>query len=207
MPLITFEGADGAGKSTQVRELSRRLDERGISALTLREPGGTGLGERVRSLLKDPDVDVSPMSELLLFSAARAELVRERVAPALATGRVVILDRFTDSTLAYQGVGRGLGADVVQRVNAIATGGLVPDLTIHLELPDRVRTGRIGAGGRDRIEQAGAAFYAAVTEAYRDIALHEPERMVSLDADRPADVIAEEVHGLVIARVIDPVEF
>lgn len=204
MPLITFEGADGAGKTTQIAELTRRLDERDIPTLSLREPGGTALGERVRALLKDPDIEISPVTELLLFSAARSELIRATIAPALERGELVLLDRFTDSTVAYQGVGRQMGTEVVHEVNRIATGGLTPTLTFFLDLPDEVRAVRIGSGGRDRIEQAGDDFYQRVTCAYRAIAAAEPRRVVRLEADRPAEEIAHDILDVMTARGLIP---
>lgn len=200
MPLITFEGADGAGKSTQVAELARRLAERGIPMTVLREPGGTDLGERVRAILKDPGVAIGPITEMLLFSAARSELVRTRIAPVLERGELVILDRFTDSTLAYQGCGRGIGEDVVHEVNRIASGGLTPTLTFYLDLSDELRVERIGGTGRDRIEMAGDDFYLRVVRAYRAIAMREPQRVVRIDADRPVCDISDEILDTLVRR-------
>ncbi len=132
---ITFEGGDGSGKSAQVRSLQGRLQRRGISALTVREPGGTSLGDSLRQLLKFSDVSMTPEAELLLFNASRAQLVSEVIRPALEKGEVVVSDRFTDSTLAYQGYGRGIALDQVEAVNNTATTGLMPDLTILLDIP------------------------------------------------------------------------
>jgi dTMP kinase len=189
---VTFEGIDRSGKTTQARMLSDALGER---ALPVREPGGTPVGERVRSILKDPAADLGLRAEALLFAAARAELVERVIRPALAEGRVVVSDRFLDSSLAYQGVARGLGTDEVARINRWATGDLVPDLTILLAIDPAAAVER-GAED-DRFESEGAAFQRRVQEAYEQMAEAEPARWRRVAADRAPD----EVHADVLAAV------
>jgi dTMP kinase len=189
---VTFEGIDRSGKTTQARMLAHALGER---ALAVREPGGTPVGEQVRSLLKDPAVEIGPHAEALLFAAARAELVERVIRPALASGRVVVCDRFLDSSLAYQGEARGLGVDEVARVNRWATGDLKPDLTFLLALEPGAAAER-GAEG-DRFESEGAGLQRRVDEAYERMAAAEPERWRRLAADRDP----EAVHADVLAAV------
>jgi dTMP kinase len=184
---VTFEGIDRSGKTTQARMLCDALGER---ALAVREPGGTPVGERVRELLKDPSAEIGPHAEALLFAAARAELVERVIRPALAEGRVVVSDRFLDSSLAYQGEARGLGVDEVARINRWATHGLTPDLTFLLALPPAAAAER-GAED-DRFEAEGAGLQQRVMEAYERLAAQEPARWRRVAADRdPAEVHAE----------------
>jgi dTMP kinase len=189
---VSFEGIDRSGKTTQARLLCQAL---GPEALPAREPGGTALGERVRDLLKDPAAEIGPRSEALLFAAARAELVAQVIRPALDAGRVVVSDRYLDSSLAYQGEARGLGVDAVARLNDWATDGLRPDLTILLWLdPDAAR---VRAGEDDRFEEEGAELQRRVADAYERFAAAEPERWRRVDASRPP----EEVHADVLKLV------
>ena len=177
--LITFEGGDGAGKSTHIAFLAHAVRSHGVEAVCLREPGGTPLGEKLRSILLDPKSDICDESELLLYEAARAQLVETVIEPALARGAVVLCDRFTDSTVAYQGVGRGLGVDLVERMNALACRGIVPDRTILLVCAS-AQDGLARAvrrAGADRLELAGADFHARVAEAFADIARKDPGRV------------------------------
>lgn len=189
---VTFEGIDRSGKTTQAGLL---VDALGDEALGVREPGGTAAGERVRELLKDPDVPLSPESEALLFAAARSELVAEVILPALQEGRVVVSDRFLDSSLAYQGGARGLGIEDVDRVNAFATRGLKPDLTILLDLSPADAAGRIGES--DRFENEGEELQEAVGAAYEHLMEADPERWRRIDATRSPD----EVHADVLTAV------
>jgi len=189
---VTFEGIDRSGKTTQAARLVEAL---GDEAIGVREPGGTAVGERVRALLKDPEVPVSPEAEALLFAAARAELVRGVIRPALDEGRVVVSDRYLDSSLAYQGAARGLGVEEVERVNSFATGGLQPDLTLLLDL-DPARAVERG-GEEDRFEQEGRTLQDKVAAAYEELVAAAPARWRRIEADRDPD----EVHQDVLAAV------
>jgi dTMP kinase len=177
----TVEGLDGAGKSTLVAGLSREL-----GAVVLREPGGVELSERIRALVADPSLRVDARAEALLFAAARAQLVEEKLRPLLESGASVLLDRFVDSSLAYQGGGRGLGVSEIRALNAFACGGVVPDRTLLLRIEPAVGLARV-ARGLDRIESAGLEFFEAVARTYDALAAAEPERWVVLDATLPPD--------------------
>jgi dTMP kinase len=190
--LVTFEGIDRSGKTTQARLLCEAL---GDDAVGVREPGGTALGESVRELLKDPAADLVPEAEALLFAAARAMLVAQVVRPALEQGKVVVSDRFLDSSLAYQGGARGLGIEDVERVNHFATRGLKPDLTFLLDLSPADAAARTGES--DRFEDEGAELQAAVGAAYERLVRADPERWRRIDATRSP----QEVHADVLAAV------
>jgi dTMP kinase len=183
--LITVEGLDGAGKTTLIAGLADALD----SAVVLREPGGVEVAERIRTLLADPSLEIDPRAEALLYAAARAQLVAEQLRPLLAEGTTVLLDRFVDSSLAYQGAGRGLGVEEIRALNAFGTGGLVPDRTLLLRIDPAAGLGRIADRPADRLEQAGDAFFAAVAAAYDELAAAEPERFVVLDAAQPPEAV------------------
>ena len=204
--LITIEGLDGAGKTTLVTGLSDALAERGQPVHVLREPGGVELSERIRDLVKDPALTMGPRAEALLFAAARAELVAERVLPLLAAGEWVLLDRFVDSSLAYQGAGRGLGVPEIRALNAFATGGLSPDLTLLLRIDPAAGLARVAgrAEDTDRLEREAASFLAAVAGAYDELAAAEPERIAIIDASRaPDEVLAgavAAVESLLVGR-------
>ncbi len=199
--LITIEGLDGAGKTTLAQGLTREIAARGRSVELLREPGGVHLSERIRELVKDPALTVSPQAEALLYAAARAQLVQERLLPLLDAGALVLLDRFVDSSLAYQGAGRELGVEQIRAINLLATGGLQPDRTLLLRISPQ--TGRTRQGTRalalDRLELEGEGFFARIAAAYSDLARAEPQRIVSLDAERPP----EEVLGDALAAIED----
>ncbi len=165
--LIVFEGPEGAGKTTQLRLLANRLAAKGVGCVAVREPGGTPVGDIIRSLLLDPQATIAPAAEALLFMASRAQLVSRELGTGLAAGKVVILDRFFLSTYAYQVVGRGLPEAEIRAANKLATGGLVPDLTILLDLPVALGMQRTDTrGSRDRMEQSGDAFHTRVSEAF-----------------------------------------
>src|SRR3954469_11248105 len=174
MPLVTIEGIDGAGKSTLASALADRL-----GATLLREPGGVEASERIRTLVKDPALTIGPRAEALLYAAARAQLVDERVKPALARGELVLLDRFVDSSLAYQGAGRELGVEAVRAINAFGTGGLTPDLTLLLRVDQAAARGRQAGGGarRARMEAAANTFFEPTAAAYDELARSEPDRI------------------------------
>lgn len=178
--LVTFEGGDGAGKTTQVRILTEVLTALGHDVVSVREPGGTAVGEKLRSIVLDKgNVELSPRAELLIYEAARAQLVEEVVAPALQRGAIVLCDRFTDSTVAYQGYGRALDVGFVERCNAFATSGIVPDATIMLACPDAATKAKRMADrqSQDRLEGAGALFHCVVDTAFRKIAKDTPGRV------------------------------
>lgn len=190
---VTFEGLDGSGKSTQAELLHKRLEADGVDVVSTREPGGTELGEGVRNLVLHGG-HVGAWAEALLYVAARAQLVDEVVRPALERGASVICDRYVDSSVAYQGAGRELGVDRILDLNLAAVGGLLPDRTFLLELdPDEVSS-RIQRHF-DRLEREGDDFRARTAAGYREIAARFPERVVMLDATRPANELAEEVYG------------
>ncbi|MCE5204243.1 MAG: dTMP kinase [Actinomycetia bacterium] len=175
---ITFEGGDGSGKSTQVRRLAAALEAAGADVLVLREPGGTPVGESVREILLGPSHEtMTPEAEFLLFAASRAELTLSVIAPALEAGRVVIDDRHADSSLAYQGYGRGLPLETVRAINAFATGGLVPDCTIVLDIEPAVGIAAATGTAADRLEREDIAFHERVRAGFLAIAEAEPERV------------------------------
>ncbi|UJA19005.1 dTMP kinase [Thermoleophilia bacterium SCSIO 60948] len=201
---ITLEGIDRSGKTTQTARLIAALGEAGSEVLALREPGGTPVGERIRELLLDPGVELDPRTELMLFCAARAELCATVIRPALDAGRDVVCDRFVDSTVAYQGVGRGLGRASAEAACDAAIGGCVPDLTLLLRIDPAAALARgqqrLAAGeddGTDRFESEGAGFQRRIAEAYDEQASRHPERIVVIDAEGTPD----EVHGRVMAAV------
>jgi dTMP kinase len=184
--LITIEGIDGAGKTTLAAALADRLD-----ATLLREPGGVELSERIRALVKDPALTVDPRAEALLYAAARAQLVAERLRPLLDAGRTVLLDRFIDSSLAYQGAARGLGVSEVRAINEFGTGGLMPDVTLLLRIDPRTGRARQGTRGeeQDRLEREEDAFFEAIAAAYDELARAEPDRIKVIDAAQPPDQV------------------
>jgi dTMP kinase len=197
--LITIEGLDGAGKTTLAHALLDALRARGIDALLLREPGGVTAAERIRALVKDPALRLDPRAEALLYAAARAQLVEQAVAPALAAGRWVVLDRFVDSSLAYQGAGRALGIAQVRAVNAFATAGLQPDRTLLLAIDPALGRARQDGRGEapDRLEQETDDFFATVADGYEELAAAEPRRIRTLDASADAPtVLARAVAAL-----------
>jgi len=190
--LITFEGIDGAGKSTQIAKLVNFLTNEGVDVLSLREPGGTPAAEKIRTILLDNSHKITPVGELLLFSASRAELVQEVIKPALQEGRTVILDRFFDSTTAYQGYGRSIDLELLQSVISIATCGITPDITIYLDLePEEALKRKFAKSSLpmafereelDRMERSGIDFYRNVQKGYQEIMRLHPERFVSINA-------------------------
>jgi dTMP kinase len=190
---ITFEGIDRSGKSTHAALLAKEFGE---DAILIREPGGTDAGERVRALLKDPAVELDARAELMLFSAARSQLIAEVIEPAVGD---IICDRFIDSTVAYQGAARGLGVEFVESVNRLVVGENVPDVTILLRIDPDVAAAREG-DGTDRFELEGIEFQRTVAAAYDDLAVRHPERIVVIDADRPVGQIQDEIAAVVEAR-------
>lgn len=197
--LVSIEGIDGAGKTTLIKALAQELAQRGLPVLVLREPGGVPVSERIRQLVQDPATPVGPRTEALLYAAARAQLVSERLLPALAQGQLVLLDRFVDSSLAYQGAGRALGLEQVREINLFATGGLTPDRTLLLRISPMA--GRMRQDARDqqpdRLEREDGAFFAAVADAYEQLARREPDRIKAIDATlAPAEVLRQALVAL-----------
>ena len=208
---LTFEGLDGSGKSTQLRKLATHLESLGLPVTVTRQPGGTHIGDRIRSLILDSRTEsMAPMTELGLMFSDRAQGIAEVIRPALEQGRVVLCDRYTDSTEAYQGGGRQLGSEIVLRMHAAMCAGIKPNLTILL-LPDfarslaraRRRNDRSAAAGRDegRFEKEDEAFYRRVYDQYRAIAAREPDRVSALDGDRSIEDIHRLIRGLVEERL------
>ena len=189
---ITFEGGEGCGKSVQAKALYRRLSQSAIPTLLTHEPGGTPFSNKIGRWLKWAEVtDISPLTELLLFNASRAQLVSEVIRPNLKNGMVVICDRYADSTVAYQSYGRGLDLEMVKAINDVATQGLKPDLTILLDVPVEEGLDRIKARRRDRFEQEDIAFHQRVREGYLKLAANDPQRWLVIDATQPKENIAE----------------
>lgn len=190
---ITFEGLDGSGKTTQVTLLAARLEAEGLEVVVTREPGGTPLGEEIRNLVLHGD-DMAPWAEAALYAASRAQHVEELIRPALERGAAVLCDRYVDSSVAYQGVARGLGLERVLELNLAAVGGLMPDRTILIEMESGGAAARMG-GERDRIESEDEGFHARAAEAYRQLAALFPERYLIVDGTAAPDVMAEEIYG------------
>jgi len=194
---ITFEGGDGSGKSTQIGILRDRLTEAGYDVILTREPGGTQISEKIRELILDPDNrEMDDMTEAMLYAAARAQLVRQLIKPALEEGKVVICDRFVDSSIAYQAFGRGLG-DAVGVINTYAVDDCMPDLTILLRLDPERGSDRIAGRAHDRIEQASDEFHRKVYEGYLKLEEMYPDRILGIDASGTIEEIAEEISGRV----------
>lgn len=199
---VTFEGGEGSGKSTQIARLAERLRALGRDPVITREPGGTPVAEGIRALLLDPARPPAPLTEAFLMEAARAELVSQVIRPALDGGRVVLCDRYADSTLAYQGAGRGLDQAMLRRLNEVATGGLVPDLTLLLDLdPAAGLARRDAAGGHNRLDREPTEFHARVRAAYLALAREAPARWVTLDASLAPEPLAAGVWDAVAARL------
>ena len=200
---VTFEGGEGTGKSTQIARLAEHLRSGGRDPVITREPGGTPLAEGIRALLLDPARGPGALAEVFLMEAARAEVVAQVIRPALAEGRVVLCDRYADSTLVYQGAGRGLDRTMLRQLNEVATGGLNPDLTLLLDLDHAAGLARrsLAPGQPNRLDQEPDAFHARVRAAYLELARAEPDRWVTLDAALSPDVIAARVAETVEQRL------
>lgn len=200
--LITFEGVDGSGKSTQMRMLVGELRLREFDVLTTREPGGTPLGRRLREAFLETEENVDPLAELLLFAADRAQHVNFLIKPAIKEGKVVLSDRFSDATYAYQGAGRGFPKETVKEVIELATGGLKPDLTLFFDLPVAAALSRAKLSAdkdrtNNRMDSESTEFYKRVRAAYLEIAENEPERFIIINADRAIEKIQKDVVAVV----------
>lgn len=195
--LITFEGIDGSGKSTQISLLKEYISSTGKSVKVLREPGGTDISELIRGMLLNPEIEIDPVTELLLFSSARSQLIAEKVKPLLQDGVVVILDRFYDSTTAYQGYGRkSLPLDQVHQINKVASHGLAPDVTFYLRLSLEESAKRTAHMQKDRMEQSGIEFFQNVIKGFDELAESE-QRFVTVDASKDVN----EVHDLILSEL------
>jgi len=204
MPFITFEGSEGSGKSTQANKLAAHLERCDVPYILTRDPGGTPIGESIRELLQfaPHNSGMTPEAELLLFEASRSQLVREVIKPALERGTCVIADRFFDSTTVYQGAARKLNREIIQGLNAFAVGDCVPDITFVLDVDAATAESRMQREPRkaDRMEQQPAEFYERVREGYRELAIHEPKRIVLINGSRGADEIEKEIWAIVAER-------
>ncbi|EGD52987.1 thymidylate kinase [Thermoanaerobacter ethanolicus JW 200] len=178
---ISFEGIDGCGKTTQIKFLEEYLLKQGYNILVLREPGGTKVGEKVRDILLDKNNFISPVTEMLLYASSRAQLVEEKILPALEKGQIVILDRFVDSSYVYQGYARGLGIEKVKLVNEIATMGILPDVTIYIDITPEEAMKRRGKREADRLEKESWGFHKKVREGYIKLVKEFPKRFVFID--------------------------
>jgi dTMP kinase len=205
---ITFEGPEGSGKTTQIELLRGYLEERGYSVLATREPGGTSIGDKIRVILLDPrNTDMLPASEALLFSAARAQIVNQVIRPHLAQGRIVLCDRYADSTLAYQGYGHGLDLEMLHAITALATEGLKPDLTVYLDidveegLRRKLAAHKASNSEWNRIDRQEMAFHRRVRKGYLHMAAEEPDRWLVIDATQPLEAIQSSIRARVEAKL------
>jgi dTMP kinase len=204
--LITLEGPDGSGKTTQLLQLIAWLTAQGYTTLQTREPGGTRIGECVREVLHDPaHTEMDPHTEILLYSASRAQLVAEVIRPALEAGTIVLCDRYFDSTYAYQGYGRGLALDDLRRITEFAVQGLTPDLTLYLDVPSEIGLRRRAQSGEalNRLDREALAFHARVRKGYLALVKAEPERWYVIDASRSIDEVQHDLQD-VVSRHLPP---
>ena len=201
---ITFEGPDGSGKTTQIRLLVDWLHEQGYEVIVTREPGGTDIGDQIRDVLHDPDnTAMDARTEILLYSASRAQHVAQLVRPALAAGKVIISDRYADSTLAYQGYGRGLHLETLMTITLFATDGLLPDLTLYLDVPpeEGLRRRQLGGDEWNRLDAEALEFHQRVRDGYLELIRQEPERWVVIDAARSTEEVQAEIRAVMQARL------
>ena len=199
--LITFEGIDGSGKSTQIQLLEAEFEKLGISYKTFREPGGTKLSEKIRIILLDKEnIELYSNAESLLFAAARAQLTAEQIKPAITKGEFVICDRFTDSTIAYQGYGRGLSINNLELINTIATDGLIPDITFILDIDPQKATERLKTVNPDRMEAAGIDFFKKIRQGYCQIREQNQSRCIVINGEKPQKDISKEIHHIIMKR-------
>jgi dTMP kinase len=201
---ITLEGPEGSGKTTQIHLLTRYLQEQGYTVIATREPGGTSIGDQIRACLHDvANTAMLPAAELLLYSASRAQLVGELIRPALSAGKIVLCDRYADSTLAYQGYGRGVDLADLHQITRFATGGLQPDLTLLLDVDVEAGLARRQSGGQEmnRLDRETVAFHQRVRQGYFHLAQADPARWVIINADRPPELVQGEIQQVVCGRI------
>ena len=199
--LITFEGIDGSGKSTQIQLLEAEFEKLGISFKTFREPGGTKLSEKIRTILLDKEnIELYSNAESLLFAASRAQLTAEQIKPAITKGKFVICDRFTDSTIAYQGYGRGLDINNLKLINTIATDGIIPDITFILDIDPQKATERLKMVNPDRMEAAGMDFFKKIRQGYFQIREQNQSRCIVINGEKPQRDISKNIHQIVMER-------
>jgi len=199
--LITFEGIDGSGKSTQIQLLEAEFEKMGITYQTFREPGGTSFSEKIREILLDKDnIELYSNAESLLFAAARAQLTAEQIKPAITKGEFVICDRFTDSTIAYQGYGRGLNINNLELINTIATAGLIPDITFILDIDPQKATERLKTVNPDRMEAAGIDFFKNIRQGHCQIREQNQSRCIVINGEKPQKDISKEIHHIIMKR-------
>ncbi|HEY9758474.1 MAG TPA: dTMP kinase [Oculatellaceae cyanobacterium] len=198
---VTLEGPEGAGKTTQVKLLSKQLEILGIKHLVTRDPGGTPLGRQIRRILLNPENPVHPTTELLLYQADRAQHVSELIMPALQSGTLVICDRYIDSTVAYQGYGRNIDLKLIAELNEISTGGLRPQMTILFDIESSDGLSRLHPGGHDRLEREALEFHLKVRQGYLNLTKQEPERWRTLDASKPLSVVQMELRKLFLENI------
>jgi dTMP kinase len=201
---ITLEGPDGSGKTTQIRLLTGWLREQGYEVIVTREPGGTDIGDQVRNVLHDPDnTAMDARTEILLYSASRAQHVAQLVRPALASGKIIISDRYADSTLAYQGYGRGLHLETLMTITLFATDGLLPDLTLYLDITpeEGLRRRQLGGEEWNRLDAEALEFHQRVRNGYLELIEQEPRRWIVIDAARSAEEVQAEIRAVIQARL------
>jgi dTMP kinase len=198
---ISLEGPEGAGKSTQLKILSKQLEAVGYKHVLTRDPGGTGLGKQIRRIVLNPDNQIEKIAELLLYQADRAQNVAEVIKPALEQGHVVFCDRYTDSTLAYQGYGRGMSLELIEQLNAVATSGLKPELTVLFDLPSEEGLARLHPGSQDRLEREALEFHQRIRQGYKQLIETEPERWQVLDASKPLTTVQAEFKKLIAEKL------
>lgn len=199
---ITFEGPDGSGKTTQARLLVEHLQAREHAVIYTREPGGTEISEQIRQvILSTRNKAMQREAEVLLFSAARAQIVAELIRPALAAGKIIICDRYADSTMAYQGYGLGLDLDALRAITRFATGGLVPDLTFYVDVPAEIGLARRHRGETNRLDQKDVAYHARVRDGYLALAKAEPQRFVVVDGTRTIDAVQQEIRARMLQEL------
>lgn len=200
---VTLEGPEGAGKTTQLKQLSKQLDVLGINHIVTRDPGGTPLGRQIRRILLNPENPVNPMSELLLYQADRAQHVGEVIMPALKEGKLVLCDRYIDSTMAYQGYARGIDFEIIEDLNQVATGGLKPELTILFDLESSEGLSRLHPGGHDRLEREAIEFHHKVRDGYHELVKKEPVRWKVIDASKPMTTVQSELRRVLSEQLKD----